>query len=82
MEEKNSKIQALRILKRDAGIVQVRRALKELHGVEIRHMAKIFGCSRQYVTLAIQGQRTNPGLQQVIADFWGVPREEIFPDED
>lgn len=80
MKEKNAQIQALRVLKQDAGIVQVRRALKELYGVEINQIAKDLGCSRQYVTLAIQGYRTNTGLQQAIADYWGVPREEIFPD--
>lgn len=77
----NTQLQALHVLCRGAPAVNVRRALRELHGMSIPDMARVLGVPGSAVTQNIQGFRSQQAIQHAIAELWGVPREKIFPDD-
>ena len=74
-------IRALRLLRQDAPLRNIRRALKELFGYELEEIGRVAGCGKGTVSQVINGYRQNRRVQEVIASLWGVPREEVFDDE-
>ena len=79
MRSKNKKVQALRDLKRDAPLVQVRRALDALFDIPHAEMARILVTSRSNITAHISGIRANREIQAGICALWGgIPTEELF----
>jgi len=58
----------------------IRKALHKLTGISQPEMAKRIGCSRQSITLTINGDRQNRQTQQLIASVWKIPVELLFDD--
>jgi len=75
---KSRKVRALKMLRCDASLLNIRRALDELHDIPHSEMARRLNVSRPSITSNINGQRNNPGIQAGIAAMWHVPPEEIF----
>ena len=75
-------LRALRLLRHDAPLRNIRRALKELYGYELEEIGRIAGCGKGTVSQVINGFRQNRRVQETIAALWGVPREEVFDDGD
>ncbi|MBW2050555.1 MAG: hypothetical protein JRJ09_18820 [Deltaproteobacteria bacterium] len=80
-EAKRKELEALRVLKADAPLRCVRRALRQLHDMEVTAMARALGVSRQLISHVITGCRHNRQVEEGIARMWGLPREELWPDE-
>ena len=77
---KSRKVRALKMLKCDAPLVNIRRAIDQLHDIPHETMAEMLNISRSNITHHINGLRNNPETQAGIAAIWGVPPEEIFDD--
>ena len=75
-----SKVKALRLLKRDASPLRVRRALYELHGCKMKELSRMTGLTRATLSAVLNGHRRNRAAQEALAALWGVPPEEVFED--
>ena len=79
MDEQNIKaVETLKML--DYPLPNIRRAMHKLTGISKPDMAGTLEVSRQTITLTISGVRTNPEIQQQIAEIWQVPVEQLFED--
>ena len=58
-----------------------RQAMSRLTGTYHKALAKKLKRSRGYITLIISGVRKTPQVQKELADEWGVPVEELFPND-
>lgn len=81
MRSKNRKVRALKELKRDVPLVNIRRAIDQLYDIPHKQMAAMLHVSRPNITSHINGFRNNPETQSGIAAIWNVPKEEIFKNE-
>jgi len=59
-------------------LVNIRRSFHKLTGIGQPELAKLLGESRQNITLHISGARSNPVVQEGIAEIYHVPAEEFF----
>ena len=58
-----------------------RQAMSRLTGTYHNSLAKKLKLSSGYITLIISGVRKTPQVQKELADEWGVPVEELFPND-
>jgi len=78
----NRRVKALRVLAPEAPPERVRRALRELTGVSDTDAARILGTHRSTISQHVAGIRRNPEIQAGLAALWGVPVEEVFPQDE
>jgi len=57
-----------------------RKYLLAKKGLQIKDIAREYGCSRVAVSNTIHGKVHSPGLQFFIAQKLGIPRERLFPE--
>ena len=81
MENINHAITLRMLQKQGYDEVSIRQAISLLTGIYHEALAEEFGVSRGYVTLIISGVRKTPQVQKKLADKWGVPVEELFPND-
>lgn len=58
----------------------IRLALLKLNGLKIKAMANGISFSTLHYTLT--GKRQNPAAQKILAEKIGIPRDELFPEEE
>ena len=61
-------------------IINIRKSLHKLTGVTQLEIARRIGISRQGVTKYIEGRREKIEIKAQIAEIWGIPTEELFPE--
>jgi len=61
-------------------LVNIRKSLHKLTGITQPEIARSLKVSRQTITKTINGERTNPDIQNAIAAIYGVDAKELFDD--
>jgi len=62
-------------------LVNIRKALPKLTGIQQQEIAIKIGTSDKNVTAHLNDHRHNAIIQKKLAEFYGVPTEELFENE-
>lgn len=78
MSEQIDKIEAFKILNKEATKLQIRKALMALNSLRDKDLADRLNRTRGNMSLVMKGKNTSRLMQDEVSEILGVPRKAIF----